>query len=135
MTLQPAFTLAVQDAFAHLFSDIHDFAFAANYPINEVALFFNNRLYRGNRTTKAHADGFDAFASPNLQPLLEAGIHIRRLGTPPAPNTQGELVVHPITPQPIGVVTIYPGISADVVRNFLRQPVSLRASRNVCSWY
>ncbi len=36
---------------------------AANYPINEVTLFFNNRLYRGNRTTKAHADGFDAFAS------------------------------------------------------------------------
>ncbi|WP_213828923.1 asparaginase domain-containing protein, partial [Escherichia coli] len=34
---------------------------AANYPINEVTLFFNNRLYRGNRTTKAHADGFDAF--------------------------------------------------------------------------
>ncbi len=41
---------------------------AANYPINEVALFFNNRLFRGNRTTKAHADGFDAFASPNLAP-------------------------------------------------------------------
>lgn len=73
--------------------------------------------------TKAHADGFDAFASPNLAPLLEAGIHIRRLGTPPAPQGIGELVVHPITPQPIGNVTIYPGISADVVRNFLRQPV------------
>ncbi len=57
---------------------------AANYPISEVTLFFNNRLYRGNRTTKAHADGFDAFASPNLPPLLEAGIHIRRLNTPPA---------------------------------------------------
>ncbi len=96
---------------------------AANYPISEVTLFFNNRLYRGNRTTKAHADGFDAFASPNLQPLLEAGIHIRRLNTPPAPHGHGELRVHPITPQPIGVVTIYPGISADVVRNFLRQPV------------
>ena len=96
---------------------------AANYPINEVALFFNNRLFRGNRTTKAHADGFDAFASPNLAPLLEAGIHIRRLGTPPAPQGSGDLIVHPITPQPIGVVTIYPGISADVVRNFLRQPV------------
>ena len=48
---------------------------AANYPINEVSLFFNNRLYRGNRTTKAHADGFDAFASPNLQPLLEADFY------------------------------------------------------------
>lgn len=62
---------------------------AANYPINEVTLFFNNRLYRGNRTTKAHADGFDAFASPNLPPLLEAGIHIRRLNTPPAPHGEG----------------------------------------------
>lgn len=91
---------------------------AANYPINEVTLFFNNRLFRGNRTTKAHADGFDAFASPNLPPLLEAGIHIRRLNTPPAPYGSGELIVHPITPQPIGVVTIYPGISAEVVRNF-----------------
>ncbi|RRZ95735.1 asparaginase [Erwinia sp. 198] len=96
---------------------------AANYPINEVALFFNNQLYRGNRTTKAHADGFNAFASPNLPPLLEAGIHIRRLNTPPAPGGQGSLVVRSITPQPVGVVTIYPGISADVVSNFLRQPV------------
>jgi L-asparaginase len=96
---------------------------AANYPINEVALFFNNTLYRGNRTTKAHADGFNAFASPNLAPLLEAGIHIRRLNTPPAPTGDGELIVHPIIPQPIGVVTIYPGISSDVVSNFLLQPV------------
>lgn len=96
---------------------------AANYPINEVALFFNNTLFRGNRTTKAHADGFNAFASPNLAPLLEAGIHIRRLNTPPAPTGDGELIVHPITPQPIGVVTLYPGISSDVVSNFLLQPV------------
>lgn len=96
---------------------------AANYPINEVSLFFNNRLYRGNRSTKAHADGFDAFDSPNLPPLLEAGIHIRRLNTPPAPKGQGPLIVHHVAPQPIGVVTIYPGISADVLGNFLRQPV------------
>jgi len=96
---------------------------AANYPINEVTLFFNNTLFRGNRTTKAHADGFNAFASPNLAPLLEAGIHIRRLSTPSTPQGEGELVVHPTSPQPIGVVTIYPGISAEVVRNFLRQPV------------
>lgn len=68
---------------------------AANYPINEVALFFNNRLFRGNRTTKAHADGFDAFASPNLAPLLEAGIHIRRLGTPPAPQVAESLSCTP----------------------------------------
>src|SRR5699024_175385 len=39
---------------------------AASHPINEVTLFFNNALLRGNRSTKAHADGFNAFASPNL---------------------------------------------------------------------
>ena len=97
---------------------------AANHPVNEVTLFFNNRLYRGNRSTKARADGFDAFASPNLSPLLEAGIHIRRLSTPSLPQVAAaKLKVHHITPQPIGVVTIYPGISAEVVQNFLMQPV------------
>ncbi|AUH00827.1 L-asparaginase 1 [Prodigiosinella confusarubida] len=96
---------------------------AANHPVNEVSLFFNNKLLRGNRTTKAHADGFDAFASPNYPPLLEAGIHIRRLAPLPQTPASGALIVHDITPQPIGVITIYPGISADVVSNFLRQPV------------
>lgn len=96
---------------------------AAHYPVKEVGLFFNNKLLRGNRTTKAHADGFDAFASPNLPPLLEAGIHIRRVTPSPVCAAGGPLIVHPITPQPVGVVTLYPGISADVVGNFLRQPV------------
>ncbi len=96
---------------------------AAHYPVNEVSLFFNNKLFRGNRTTKAHADGFDAFASPNLPPLLEAGIHIRPIATPLPRRPGAELILHPITPQPVGVVTLYPGISADVVGNFLRQPV------------
>lgn len=54
--------------------------------INEVTLFFNDCLFRGNRTTKAHTDGFDAFASPNLPPLLELVIHIRRLNTPQTPT-------------------------------------------------
>ncbi len=103
---------------------------AANYPINEVSLFFNNKLFRGNRTTKAHADGFDAFASPNYPVLLEAGIHIRRVAPLFSPLNDQPLRVHQITPQPIGVVTIYPGISAEVVRNFLRQPVKALVLRS-----
>ncbi|KAA9001802.1 asparaginase [Affinibrenneria salicis] len=96
---------------------------AANYPVNEVCLFFNNKLMRGNRTTKAHADGFDAFASPNFSVLMEAGIHIRRLVQTTTPDGDGPFHVQSITPQPVGVVTLYPGISADVVGNYLRQPV------------
>lgn len=96
---------------------------AANYPIHEVSLFFNNQLFRGNRSTKVHADGFHAFDSPNFPPLLDAGIQIKwNAGTPAAPTHQ-PLQLHSIKPQPVGVVTLYPGISVDVIGNILRQPV------------
>lgn len=97
---------------------------AANYPIAEVALFFNNQLFRGNRATKADADGFNAFASPNLAPLLEAGIHIKLLaGKLSQSDTTLPLQVAEITPQPISVVTLYPGITTDVIKNMLAPPV------------
>ncbi|KAB0464497.1 asparaginase [Vibrio kanaloae] len=110
------------DGQANLLNALH---IAANYPINEVTLFFNNRLMRGNRSTKSHADGFNAFTSPNLTPLLEAGINIQ-LSNNVKVNEQprGAFKVHNITPQPIGVITMYPGISHEVIRNTLLQPVN-----------
>ncbi len=98
---------------------------AANYPIAEVALFFNNQLFRGNRATKADADGFNAFASPNFLPLLEAGINIDLIEgkVSPVAGQVADLQVAAITPQPISVVTLYPGISTDVISNMLHAPV------------
>lgn len=97
---------------------------AANYPIPEVSLFFNNQLFRGNRATKADADGFNAFASPNLPPLLEAGIHIKLLAGKLSNSAEAlPLQVAEITPQPISVVTLYPGITTDVISNMLAEPV------------
>jgi L-asparaginase len=96
---------------------------AANYPIAEVTLFFNNQLFRGNRSRKLDADGFNAFDSPNFPPLLKAGINIevnkKLLGI----DTSKHLHVSQIESQPIGVVTLYPGISTDVIKNTLQQPV------------
>ncbi len=110
------------DGQANLLNALH---IAANYPVNEVTLFFNNQLMRGNRSTKSHADGFNAFTSPNLPPLLEAGIHIQvNNGVTVNMKPQGGFKVHSITPQPIGVITMYPGISHEVIRNTLRQPVN-----------
>jgi L-asparaginase len=109
------------DGQSNLLNALH---IAANYPINEVTLFFNNKLIRGNRSTKSHADGFDAFSSPNLPPLLEAGINIQINGAEINKQPEGEFTVNNITPQPIGVVTMYPGISAEVIKNTLRQPVN-----------
>lgn len=108
------------DGQSNLLNALH---IAANYPINEVTLFFNNKLIRGNRSTKSHADGFDAFSSPNLTPLLEAGINIQINGVEVNQQPEDDFKVHDITPQPIGVVTMYPGISHEVIRNTLRQPV------------
>lgn len=97
---------------------------AANYPIAEVALFFNNQLFRGNRATKADANGFNAFASPNFPPLLEAGIHISLVaGKLTQTKLAAPLTLANIIPQPISVVTLYPGISTEVIRNMTAAPV------------
>ncbi|MBN7821566.1 asparaginase [Bowmanella yangjiangensis] len=97
---------------------------AANYPVHEVCLFFSNQLLRGNRSRKIHADGFNAFASPNFPPLMEAGINIDVLEGQVKPVIQQSLKVSPVSAQPIGVVTLYPGISSEVIRNTLQQPVN-----------
>jgi L-asparaginase len=105
---------------------------AANYPINEVGLFFNNKLYRGNRSIKAYADGFNAFDSPNMPPLLEAGININIVAGQIASCVELEqkVTVRNITPQPIGVVHLYPGISSDVIKNTIKQPVKALVLRS-----
>ena len=44
---------------------------------NEVCLYFEYKLYRGNRTSKINAEHFMAFASPNCPALAESGVHIK----------------------------------------------------------
>jgi len=125
---KPVIVTGSQIPLAQLRSDgqtnlLNSLYIAANYPVAEVCLFFNNKLFRGNRSTKAHADGFDAFASPNFPLLLEAGIKITlREGKIAIPSNK-PLEVANISPQPIGVVTLYPGISTKIFENILQQPV------------
>jgi L-asparaginase len=44
--------------------------------VHEVCLYFEYKLYRGNRTTKINAEHFNAFTSPNYAPLVESGVHL-----------------------------------------------------------
>ena len=48
----------------------------ATLSLNEVAICFNDFVYRGNRATKMSIGDFDAFASPNFPALAEIGLHI-----------------------------------------------------------
>lgn len=45
--------------------------------IKEVGLYFEYKLYRGNRSTKISAEHFNAFTSPNLPHLAESGVHLK----------------------------------------------------------
>jgi L-asparaginase len=45
--------------------------------ISEVGLYFEYKLYRGNRTTKINAEHFKAFTSPNYPQLVESGVHLK----------------------------------------------------------
>lgn len=44
--------------------------------VQEVALYFEYSLYRGNRSQKISAENFEAFYSANYRNLAEAGVHI-----------------------------------------------------------
>ncbi len=44
--------------------------------IPEVCIFFENKLFRGNRTTKINAEHFEAFYSGNYPSLAKVGINI-----------------------------------------------------------
>ena len=45
--------------------------------IQEVCLYFEYKLYRGNRTMKIDAENFQAFDSPNYPVLAESGVHLK----------------------------------------------------------
>jgi len=45
--------------------------------VPEVCIYFENKLYRGNRTTKINAENFNAFQSANYPSLATAGINIK----------------------------------------------------------
>jgi L-asparaginase len=96
---------------------------AANYPINEVSLFFNNQLFRGNRTTKICADSFDAFSSPNHPVLLESGIQIKLRSGQLTPPQHRKVKITLMQAQACAIVTLYPGMSLDLLRHVLSQPI------------
>ncbi|MBC8099252.1 MAG: asparaginase [Armatimonadetes bacterium] len=100
---------------------------AADYAIPEVCLCFGDRLLRGCRTTKVNATGFQAFASPNYPALAHIGIDLSvrwDLVRSPAESSLPLSILPFESPAPlVGVLRLFPGISAELVHNMLLPPL------------
>lgn len=91
--------------------------------VQEVCIFFENYLMRGNRTTKINAENFNAFRSYNYPPLAQAGITIHY-------NTH--LMYRPVLRRPLKthyqfdnnvmLLKIFPGMSPQMFGNMLNTP-------------
>lgn len=91
--------------------------------IREVGLYFEYKLYRGNRTTKINAEHFEAFESLNYPHLAESGVHIKvNREALLHPNTRKNLVVHKILNTNITLIKLFPGISKSVLESILNNP-------------
>jgi L-asparaginase len=87
--------------------------------VPEVAIYFENKLMRGNRTNKFNAENFNAFLSGNCPPLAEVGVHIRyNRELILKPGTKN-LVVHKNLDNSILILKLFPGIAEIVVKNAL----------------
>ncbi|HRD69862.1 MAG TPA: asparaginase [Legionella sp.] len=95
----------------------------AHQPINEVCIYFNQQLLRGNRTQKVSAQRFNAFDSPNYPHLASIGIHIQLHQHLLLKPTTQPFNLQKIRPQFIANFRLFPGFASDVLAYILNQPI------------
>ena len=84
--------------------------------ISEVCLYFEYKLYRGNRTTKINSENFNAFISPNYPALIESGVHLKTFPELFLPKTRvKKLRIHKNLENNVVIVKMFPGISEAVL--------------------
>jgi L-asparaginase len=85
--------------------------------VPEVCIYFDNKLTRGNRTTKMSAEHFDAFYSPNYHPLAEVGLHLKYFNNMIRyPGKDQELVIHKQFDTNVAILKLFPGINQKLVQ-------------------
>src|SRR5690606_30339796 len=93
---------------------------ASHYVIPEVGLYFNHRLFRGNRTVKYNALTFDAFQSPCMRPLVTVGVNVEvDWGAVWKSSTVKPFTAHKSMNPNVGTLRLFPGITEATVRAFL----------------
>lgn len=87
--------------------------------VPEVCVYFENQLFRGNRTSKINAEHFDAFISGNYPVLANVGVHIKYNKVYIRKPTFKALKVHKKIDNAVGILKLFPGIPLSLVENTL----------------
>ena len=101
--------------------------------VPEVSLYFQNRLFRANRTVKQSAEEFAAFRSYNYPALAEVGVNItfhRDYIHRPA-HADAELRVAAALDDRVLVIRLFPGLREQVLRAMLDRRAAGRSAGNL----
>ncbi|MCF0210946.1 MAG: asparaginase [Bacteroidales bacterium] len=90
--------------------------------IPEVCIFFDDKLYRGNRTTKINAEYFEAFYSGNMPSLAKVGINISYKEHLLLPKPQQEFKVYKSLCEDIAILKVHPAINPSHLENISNIP-------------
>ncbi len=91
--------------------------------VPEVCICFEDKLFRGNRTTKKNAEHFGAFNSYNYPALARAGVHIKyethliHYG-----DVNKPLRLRTKVDQNVAILKFFPGISKQTIETILNIP-------------
>lgn len=91
--------------------------------VQEVAILFENYLWRGNRATKRSADNFNAFKSNNYPELAKVGLSINYFkDSLIRNNSSGTLNPQYNLDPSVLVIDLFPGLSKSVLEHLLSTP-------------
>ncbi len=91
--------------------------------VREVAILFENYLWRGNRSTKSSADNFNAFKSNNYPALARIGLGIEYNHEALARPADGDglRVIYDFD-QSVAIIDLFPGLSQVMLKQVLGTP-------------
>jgi len=82
--------------------------------VPEVCIYFENKLSRGNRTSKVNVEQFNAFQSANYPYLAKAGVHlVYNRESVMYPGKFREFVVHKKLNNHIAILKLFPGLTPE----------------------
>jgi len=84
--------------------------------VQEVAIYFEYSLYRGNRASKVSANHFEAFDSPNYPPIAIAGINIEFNNQELFRSNQKELTLQTHLNPNIGLIKLFPSMPIESLK-------------------